>query len=258
MSLTEAELAEIVARVTAELGDLPTPTPQVIDNTRFQVVTGQVIQADHVNSLANQSIPKYANQNAATSDWPSPPVGAMAYLQDINALIVYDAPITGGANVWHVMGGLRMGHALMGGTATNVMQVIPSGAERILTLRSVGGAANKAGRGTWNTDGSVTLPFSGTYLVNGTITWPSSPTGDRALYIKRFDGTSWTFTGVAGGAVESNTPGTSYLRMSVSAMVAASASEKVALSCYQASGANMTMLGGVESTRLAVHMLGAE
>lgn len=259
MSLTTAELAELVAAVRAEL-NIPTPDPQAIDPTHFQVVTGQVIQADHINSLADQSVPKYPNQAALTADWPAPAVGALAYLQDVNAMVVYDATILGGSNAWHVLGGLRMGYGLMGSNAAGVAQVIPTGVDTLLTLRTAAGAANKPGRGTWNADGSVTVPLTGTYLVSGTITWPSNATGDRAFYVKRYqaDLTTWTQNGIAGGSTETNTPGGSFLRMSVTAMVTAIAGEKVGLFARQGSGVSLTLPLSADQARLAVHLLGAE
>lgn len=263
MSFTEEEMAELASRVAALL---ESPEPRVIDNTHFQVVTGQVIQADHVNSLANQATPMYPNKEALLADWPVPPVGATAYLQDVNATYVYDAPILNSTNEWHVLGGMRMGYGLVGANAAGVGQVIPAGVDTLLTLNSVGGAANKPGRGTWvgtgAMNGSVLLPVTGTYLVSGSMTWPSNSTGDRAFYVKRYQSpqNTWTQNAIAGGSTETNTPGGSYVRMSVTAMVAAQAGESVGL--FARNGTNpavpLTLPVGADMGRMAVHMLGAE
>lgn len=252
MSLTEQELTEIVAAVKAELR-AEEPTPLVIDQTHFQVVTGQVIEADHVNSLANQSVPKYPNMAALTADWAAPSVGALAYLQDINAMVVFDSPITGGANVWHVAGGLRMGYAAASGG-----QSIPASTDTLVTMAVFGGAANKPGRGTWGTDGTVTVPLSGTYLVSGNLTWPVNATGERRLYVKRYTAGAWSFGGVSGGAVETNVAGSTFLRQSVTAMVACVAGDKVGMFGRQNSGAALALVGGADQPHLGVHMLGAE
>jgi hypothetical protein len=254
MSLSEEDLTAIVSRVVAELQD-PQPTPQAVDHTHFQVVTGQVIAADHINSLANQSVPKYPTSGALTADWPAPPVGSMAYIQDTNILVVYDNQITGGANTWRPVGGLRMGYALMGGG-----QVISNDSFTLIKRGTIGGAAGKPGRGTWNTDGSVTVPVSGTYLVSGSISWPSNATGQRRLYIRRQIGSTWTPNGTAGGSAEINVAGTSQLNQSVTAMVAALAGEKVGLHCSQTSGTSLTLPTEASgyAARLAVHLLGAD
>jgi len=257
MSMSEAEIAEVVARVVAELRDAEV-TPLAVDPTHFQVVSGQVIAADHINSLANQAVPKYPNRAALIADWPAPAVGALAYLQDVNALHVFDSAITGGANTWHVLGGLRMGYGIMGITAANTGQVIPAGALTTLILKSAGGAANKVGRGTWNTDGTVTVPVTGTYLVTGNVTWPSNSTGERRCYVQRFASNVWTLSGVSGGSAESNVPGSSYLRQSVSAMVTCAAGEKVALRVSHSATAALTLVTGTDAPHLGVHLLGGE
>lgn len=254
MSMSEEELTAIVTRVVAELQG-PTPTPLAIDPTHFQVLTGQVIAADHINSLANQSVPKYPTLASLTADWPAPPVGSLAYLQDINALFVYDNQITGGTNTWHVSGGMRMGYG------SGPAQSIPASADTLVKITSFAGAANKPGRGTWAADGSVTLPATGTYLVSGNVTWTQNPTGERRLYVKRYHANVWDWIGVAGGTVETNVSGTTALRQGVTAMVVASAGEKVGLFARQNSGAALALYmgtGNADAPHLGVHLLGSE
>ena len=255
MSLSESEIAEIVARVVAELQD-PVPTPHAIDNTHFAVVSGQVIAADHINSLANQTVPKYSTQAALQADWPAPPVGAMAYVTDTNILEVYDSQITGGANAWRPAGGLRVGYALMGAN-----QSIPNGStDTLIKLGTIGGAANKPGRGTWNTDGSVTVPVTGTYMVTGSLTWPANSSGERRLYVRKFSGNAWTFSGVAGGVSEINTGavGSTYLRQGVTAMAYVSAGERVGMWAQHSANAALTLVGGQDQAKLAVHLLASD
>lgn len=254
--MSPEELAEIVAAVKAELAPPPpAPSLHAIDPTHLQVVTGQVILADHINSLANQSVPKYANQAALTADWAAPALGSLAYLQDINALVVYDAPILGGSNVWHILGGLRMGYAYGGA------QNIPTSVGTLVTMSSFGGAANKAGRGTWSTTGEITVPVTGTYLVSGNVTWSQNATGERRLYVEHFFAGAWGFAGVAGGTIEANVAGTSALRQGVTAMVSVNAGEKVGMFAWQSSGVALPLYLGtnnIDAPHLAVHLLGAE
>lgn len=252
MPLSESEIAEIVSRVVGELQN-PQPTPQAVSATHFQVLSGQVIAADHVNSLANQAVPKYASLGSLTSGWPAPIVGALAYVADVNALYVYDNQITGGTAAWHVMGGMRMGYAAHTGG-----QSIPASVDTLVDMSAWSGAANKPGRGTWNQDGSVTVPVAGTYLVSGNITWTAASSGERRLYVKRFTGGNWTFSGVAGGTSEANSAGTTALRQGVTAAVVTVAGDKVGLFARHNHTSAILLVGGVDQPHMGCHLLGAE
>jgi hypothetical protein len=256
MSLSESELNEIVTRVVAAL-DNPVPTPLVIDNTHFAVSPGMVIQADHVNSLANQSIPKYASNAALLADWPAPPVGAMAYVVDTNILVVYDSQLFGSAtNAWRPASGLRMGYGRM---ALN--QSIPNGSvHTLLKLDAAGGTANKPGRSVWSANGEVSIPVTGTYLATGSCTWPVNTSGERRLYVRKFTAGAWTFSGVAGGAAETNKNqvGDTYLRQSVTAMLYANAGDKVGLWAQHSATVALTLIGGEDQAKFAVQLLGSD
>ena len=223
----------------------------------FQVAAGQTILADHINSALLTGIPKFANVAARDAQWPSPFVGSMCYLIDLNYLQVFDAPITGGPHSWRVMGSLRMGFATMGSG-----QVIPNNSVHTLVkLTYDGGAANKAGRATWNADGSVTVPLNGAYSVVGDLTWPSNTTGDRRVYVKKYTAGAWTFDGVAGGVAEVNQAGvgSSVLRMSVTAHVQASVGDKIGMFALHSATAALTLpASGSEMAGLSMHLLGAD
>lgn len=254
--MTEEEIGEIVARVIAEL-DSPTPEPQAVTLGHLVVAPGMTILADHINSLASQAVPKYPNAAARNASWPSPPDGAMCWMQDSNVLMVYTEPITGGPYQWMVAGGARQGYSRMGSG-----QVIPGGSvDTVIRATFWGGAANAPGRAAWASDGTVTLPYTGTYLVSGNIVWPANNTGERRLYIKRFTANAWTFQGVAGGVTEVNTGavGSTLLRMGVSAMVLAAAGEKVALVANHSASTSLTLPTGVEDQgKLGVHLLAGD
>lgn len=249
MTITAQDLAQIVAAVKAEL-EGPVVDPQVLGGF-FQVVAGETITADHMNTALMNGVPKFPNAAARDAQWPSPPAGAFCYLVDVNILQVFDNAITGGANAWHPAGGLRMGYGLMGDG-----QAIPNATKTMVKMITTGGAASRPGRSVWNADGSVTTPIAGTYLVSGTVSWPSNATGERRLYIQRFTNGDWYTTGVAGGMTEDVTAGAGQMYQSATAMVLCNAGDKVSLQVYQSSGAPLTLVTGYN--RLAVHLLGAE
>jgi len=252
--MTEAEIADIVAKVLAELG--PEVNPQAVNLGMFSVAPGQTILADHMNSALQTGIAKFANAAARDAQWPAPPVGAMCYVVDVNYLMVFDNQITGGLNAWHVAGGLRMGYATVGGG-----QSIPRSAVTLLGLGTASGAANRPGRAAWNANGSVTLPVAGTYLVNGNVTWPTSDTtGERMVYIQRYAAGAWTFSGCAGGANESTAIAVGgFLRMGASAMISAAAGEQVGMLVQHSAATALTLPStGTDIGRIAVHLLGAD
>ena len=257
---TEAEIAEVVQRVLAELQQPVGPSQQAVNQGHFTVAAGQTVLADHMNAALQRGIPKFANEAARDAQWPSGtvPVGAFCYVQDTNILQVFDNQITGGSNAWHPAGGLRMGYATMGGPTGN--QIIPNGSvETLVKLDTVGGAANRPGRATWAADGSVVVPITGTYLITGGICWPANSTGERRLYIKQYT-SSWIFSGTAGGASEINTGavGSTLLRQSVTAMAYMNAGAKVGMLCQHSATANLTLAVGADQARLGVHLLGAD
>jgi len=214
------------------------------------------ITSDHVNSALQTGVAKFASAAARDAQWPSPPVGAMCYLIDLNYLMIFDNQITGGGNAWHVAGGLRMGFATVGGG-----QSIPRNVATLCGLGTASGAANRPGRATWNADGSVTLPLSGTYLVNGNVTWPTSDTtGERMVFLQRYAAGVWTFSGCAGGANESNAIAVGgSLRMGASAMISAAAGERVGMRVQHSALTALTMPStGADIGRIAVHLLGAD
>lgn len=256
MSITPEEKAEIIAAVRAEL-EGPVVSPAGDLGGFFPVQPGQTIMADHMNLAIENGVPKFANASARDAQWPSPPIGAMCYLIDLNYLQVYDNVITGGAPYWRILGTLRMGYSTMGDN-----QVIATSTDTLVKRDTVGGVANRPGRGVWNADGSVTLPVSGTYLVSGNVTWPANATGERRLYVQRYANSisDWTYTGVAGGTSEVNSAATSSaLRQSVSALVALVAGDKVGLRVRHSAGTSLTLYGpGTEQSRLAVMLMGAD
>lgn len=255
-ALTEPDIAAIVARVLAEL-EPPEPTQTAVNLGHFQVAPGQTITADHMNSALQRGVPKFASAAARDAQWPTPPIGAMCYLTDVNILEIYDSQIYGGGVGWHAAGGLRMGYATMG-----LSQSIPGGSVATLVkLGTAGGAANKAGRATWAANGEVTLPYTGTYLLSGSVTWSANSTGERRCYVRRYSNSTWTFSGVAGGANEVNTGavGSTLLRQSVTAQAYINAGEKVGLWVQHSATAALTLAaGGEDSAKFTCHLLGAE
>ena len=223
----------------------------------LDVSAGQVIASAHMDLAIGQSIMRFANSAERDAQLPTPSVGMFCYLLDLNYLMVFDPPITGGANAWRVVGSLRMGYASVG-----LSQSIPNNSTQTLLVRgTVAGAGNKTGRATFNADGSVTLPLSGTYLVTGDITWPANSTGERRLYIMRYYSSTWAYAGVSGGVSEINTGavGSTLLRQEVTAMVAANAGDKVGLFAQHSANAALTLpAAGGDASVLAVHLLGAD
>jgi hypothetical protein len=149
-----------------------------------------------------------------------------------------------------------MGYATMGGAGGT--QSIPNNTETLVALGTAGGAANKAGRATWNANGSVTLPLTGTYLVTGGVCWPSNANGERRCYIQKYAAGAWGFGGCAGGVQETNVAGTSYLRQQVTSQVYAAAGEQVGMRVFQGSGSALSLIAGADVARLGVHLLGAD
>lgn len=249
--MTPEELAQVVAAVKAEL-EPPEVDPRAVGGF-FQVVPGETITADHMNTALVNGAPKFLNAAARNSQWPSPPQGALCYLQDVNYFEVYDSQITGGSVAWHPIGGLRMGYARMG-----FSQSIPNGSvETLVKLGEAGGAAGKLGRASWAANGEVTVPLTGTYLATGNVTWPANSTGERRLYLKINGG----FAGTAGGTSEINTGavGSTLLRMSVAAMLHMNAGQKIGMYVQHSASSALTLAAdGGDVARLGVHMLGAD
>ena len=259
--MTEAEIEAVVQRVVAELNGPVGPSQHAVTLGMFSVAPGMTILADHMNSALQTGVAKFASAAARDAQWPAPPVGAMCYLTDVNYLMVYDNQITGGANYWHLAGGVRMGYARMGGPGGT--QSIPNGnAETIVKLDVAGGTSNRPGRGVWAADGTVTVPVAGTYLATGSVCWPANTTGERRLYIKRYraSDSTWTFESVSGGSDEINTGavGSTFLRQTVTSMIYMAANEKMALMVQHSASTALALVSGADQAKFSVHMLGAD
>ena len=251
--MTPQELAEIVAAVRSDLE----ATPLAATLGHLVVNPGDVILADHINSLADQAIPKFASATARDAAWPATvaPIGAMCYLTDVNTLQVCDDQITGGTKVWHPAGGLRMGFARMGEG-----QTIPVNTDTLVGLTSAGGAANKPGRAVWNSDGSVTVPYTGTYLVTGTVAWPAYSGGERWAFVMLNPGSGWQLESTSGG-VQWAVAAASPVYQQVSAQVYAGAGHKIGMLASHTAAIPLTLptlSGNPASPRLAIHLLGAD
>lgn len=222
----------------------------------LDVSAGQVIASAHMDLAISQSVMRFSSAAQRDQQLPAPTVGMVCYLTDVNIIQVFDNQIVGGANAWHPLGGLRMGYATMG-----VNQSIANDSvEVIVKLGTAGGAANRPGRSTWNANGTVTCPYSGTYLISGNVTWPANSSGERRCYIKRYYGGNWGFAGVGGGVAETNTGsvGSTYLRQGVTAMVVCNAGDQLGMWVSQSANANLTLVGGNDGARLGVHLLGSD
>lgn len=252
--MTPEEKAEIIAAVKSEVyAEAP---GQLAVGGFFQVSPGQTILADHMNTALVNGVPKFASLAALMAAWPSPPQGAMAYINDQNYFGVFDAPVTGGTPDWRALGSYRMGYAQMGQG-----QVIQKDVVTNLRIGTTGGAANQAGRAVWTANAEyVVVPMAGTYLCVGDITWPSNATGARLTYVQRAPAgtTSFGFDKVSGGVQEDNIAGPSPLRQTVTALVACGLNDRIALRGAHSAGVPLTLGTGYDSASLAVHFMGAD
>lgn len=255
MTISSDDLAQIVAAVRAELEAPPEVTPMA--TTGYTTVApGQTILADHMNMAIGQGVKIFPNAASRDAQLPGPTVGMMCYLTDLNIMQIYDSQITGGANYWRPAGGLRIGYARMG-----LNQSIPGGSkDTLVKLDTAGGTSNRPGRGTWNADGSVTVPYTGTYLVTGSVCWPANSTGERRASIQRYTASAWTFNSVAGGATEINTGavGSTLLRQSITAMMYLNAGDKFGLHVQHSASTALVLTGGADQAKLAGQLLAAD
>jgi hypothetical protein len=193
------------------------------------VAPGQTIASAHINLIMRQSILNFANSSERTSQIPSPSEGVISWLADVDKLEIYKT------GKWRLLGTMRMGHGIF------ATKLLTTGVDTKLPYQSLGGYANAAGRGTWDmATGEYTVPFDGSYQITTRVTYLGNSTGQRKVWVSLYKGGSWTLDYMAGGAQETNTPGSSNLWMSTTGTVFALAGEKIAVWGHQNCGANLT------------------
>ena len=212
-----------------------------------QVAAGQVISASTMNLALSQGVLRFTNAAQRDSQLPSPPEGQLCWLADINMLQEYQSG-------WRTVGAYRMGHG------NHASQSIPNNTTTLVQFATFGGLANDPGRAVWTVDGKVKVPYSGSYLVTGSINWASNATGQRTLQLRRSaDGSTWNRAEVAGGFAETQTPGSGILVQSISGTVYMTANYYLGVFATQNSGASLA-LASADSLygRIAVQAMGAD